>query len=128
MLKTSKARFTRAKRASHIDPPASSYAIMRRGIGPTAERILDPVRMFTQSLTPGPEIRERPRPEADGRAVEHIFRATNKERDALQLTCQLPMASRLVADPTRWPLANELTGQIEPSVRKVVSLLLRLGH
>ena len=62
------------------------------------------------------------------RAVEHFFRATNKERDALQLTCQLPMSSRLVADPTRRPLASELTGQIEPSVRKVVSLLLRLGH
>jgi hypothetical protein len=45
----------RAKRASHIDPPASSYAIMRRA-RLTAERTLNPARMFTESLTPGPEL------------------------------------------------------------------------
>jgi transposase len=49
MLKT-------AKRASHIDPPASSYAIMRRAHVPTAERTLDPARMIAESLTPGPEL------------------------------------------------------------------------
>ena len=48
----------RAKRASHIDPPASSYAIMRRA-RPTAERTLNPARMFTESLTPGPELENR---------------------------------------------------------------------
>jgi len=36
-------------RASHIDPPASSYAIMRRVRAPTAERTLDPARMFGEA-------------------------------------------------------------------------------
>jgi hypothetical protein len=45
----------RAERASHIDPPASSHAIMQRA-GPTAERTLDPARMFAESLTPRPEL------------------------------------------------------------------------
>jgi hypothetical protein len=45
----------KSNRASHIDPPASSYAIMRRA-SPTAERTLDPARMFAESLTAGPEL------------------------------------------------------------------------
>jgi hypothetical protein len=49
------AMLERAKRASHIDPPASSHAIMQRA-GPTAERTLDPARMFAESLTPRPEL------------------------------------------------------------------------
>src|SRR5262249_42841840 len=49
------AMLDRAKRASHIDPPASSYAIMRR-TRPTAERTLYPARMFAESLTPRPEL------------------------------------------------------------------------
>ena len=52
----------RANRASHIDPPASSYAIMRRACAPTAERTLDPARMFDEELDPRPGIREQPRP------------------------------------------------------------------
>ena len=39
----------------NIDPPASSYAIMRRA-RPTAERTMDPARIFTESLTPRPEL------------------------------------------------------------------------
>ena len=49
------AMLERAKRASHIDPPASSYAIMRRA-RPTAKRTMDPARIFTESLTPRPEL------------------------------------------------------------------------
>ena len=43
------------KRDSHIDPPTSSYAIMRR-VHPSAERTLNPARMFMESLTPRPEL------------------------------------------------------------------------
>jgi hypothetical protein len=45
----------RAKRASHIDPPASSTPSCG-GHAPTAERTLNPARMFTESLTSGPEL------------------------------------------------------------------------
>src|SRR5215831_10361385 len=55
----------RANRASHIDPPASSYAIMRRACAPTAERTLDPARMFDEELDPRPGIREQPRPKGE---------------------------------------------------------------
>src|SRR5262249_27537280 len=54
----------KSNRASHIDPPASSYAIMRRACAPTAERTLDPARMFDEELDPRPGIRE-PRPKRD---------------------------------------------------------------
>src|SRR5215831_10525184 len=57
----------RAERASHIDPPASSHAIMQRA-GPTAERTLDPARMFAESLTPRPELEnsQDPLPKSGG--------------------------------------------------------------
>ena len=45
----------RAKRASHIDPPASSYAIMRRA-RPYRGENHDPARMFKESLTSRPEL------------------------------------------------------------------------
>ena len=45
----------RAKRASHIDPPASSYAIMRRA-RPYRGENPEPARMFMESLTSGPEL------------------------------------------------------------------------
>ena len=45
----------RAKRASHIDPPTSP-APSCGGHAPTAERTVDPARMFTESLTPDPEL------------------------------------------------------------------------
>jgi hypothetical protein len=54
------AMLERAKRASHIDPPASPYAIMRRA-RPYRGENPGPARMFTESLTPGPEL-ENPRP------------------------------------------------------------------
>jgi hypothetical protein len=39
----------------NIDPPASSYAIIG-GLAPTAERTMDPARIFTESLTARPEL------------------------------------------------------------------------
>src|SRR5437660_3421154 len=47
-------------RAFNIDPPASSYAIMRRA-RPTAERTVGPARIVEESLTPRPGIREQHR-------------------------------------------------------------------
>jgi hypothetical protein len=49
-------RLDRAKRASHIDPPTRHPAPSCGRHVLTAERTLDPARMFTQSLTPGPEL------------------------------------------------------------------------
>jgi hypothetical protein len=45
----------RAKRASHIDPLTSSYAIMRRA-RPYRGENHEPVRMFKESLTSCPEL------------------------------------------------------------------------
>src|SRR5260370_28684307 len=50
--------------ACNIDPPASSYAIMRREAA-TAERTVGPARMIAESLTPKPGIREQYRHKAD---------------------------------------------------------------
>jgi hypothetical protein len=52
------AMLKRAKRASHIHPPASSYAIMRRA-APTAERTMDPA-------TPRPELENSQDPNRTG--------------------------------------------------------------
>src|SRR5215813_3751111 len=51
-------RFRRRPERRNIDPPASSYAIMRRA-RPTAERTVGPARMIAESLTPKPGIREQ---------------------------------------------------------------------
>ena len=59
----------RAKRASHIDPPASSYAIMRRA-RPYRGENHDPARMFTESLTPRPELENGLGPIASLRTAE----------------------------------------------------------
>ena len=56
MLKT-------AKRDSHIDPPTSSYAIMRR-VHPYRGENPEPGKDVHGELDPTPGIRERPRPEA----------------------------------------------------------------
>jgi len=50
------AMFERAKRASHIDPPASSYAIMRRARPYRGENPVPGKDVHTESLTPGPEL------------------------------------------------------------------------
>jgi hypothetical protein len=42
--------------ASHIDPPASSYARHAEVHAPTAERIMDPARMFEGELDLTPEL------------------------------------------------------------------------
>ncbi len=46
------------KRDSHIDPPASSNAIMRRARAPTAGENSEPGRHITRSLTFDPRVRE----------------------------------------------------------------------
>ena len=47
----------RTAKAAGFDPPASSYAIMRRA-RPTAERTVGPASMIAESLTPKPGITE----------------------------------------------------------------------
>ncbi len=49
----------RAKRASHIDPPASSYAIMRRA-RPYRGENPEPGKDVLGELDPWPGIREQP--------------------------------------------------------------------
>ena len=58
------AMLKRAKRASHIDPPASSFAIMRRARPYRGENPA-PGKDVHGELDPTPGIRERPRPKAD---------------------------------------------------------------
>jgi hypothetical protein len=53
-----------AKRDSHIDPPASSYAIMRRARPHRGENPA-PGKDVHGELDRTPGIREQPRPEAD---------------------------------------------------------------
>src|SRR5260370_13511475 len=52
------AMLERAKRASHIDPPASSYAIMQRAC-PYCGENPGPGKDVTESLTPRPELENR---------------------------------------------------------------------
>src|SRR5262249_61401102 len=59
----------RAKRASHIDPPASFYAIMRRARPYRGENPV-PGKDVRGELDPTPGIRERPRPTSDISPVE----------------------------------------------------------
>ena len=70
------AMLERAKRASHIDSTSVTLRHHAEGVFPTAERTLDPARMFEESSTPTPGIRERPRPLCDigagGRPVEKV--------------------------------------------------------
>src|SRR5215813_1319591 len=56
-------RCSRAKRASHIDPPASSYAIMRRARPYRGENPV-PGKDVRGELDPTPGIREQPRPQS----------------------------------------------------------------
>src|SRR4029077_8440239 len=53
------AMLKRAKRASHIDPPASSNAIMRRA-RPYCGENPEPGKDVTESLTPRPELENVP--------------------------------------------------------------------
>ena len=90
----------RAKRASHIDPPASSYAIMRRAC-PYCGENRGPGKDFHRELDPTPGIREQPRPLAGHRPVPQrkarpsIKRAKSSYRSAWQ-PCKLSCAL------TRW--------------------------
>ena len=65
----------RAKRASHIDPPASSYAIMRRA-RPYRGENPEPGKDVHGESHPRPGIRERPGPITTGR----LFRARSTFR------------------------------------------------
>ena len=56
----------RAKRASHIDPPTSSYAIMRRACPYRGENP-EPGKDFHAELDPKPGIREQPGSSTDFR-------------------------------------------------------------
>src|SRR5215831_16864874 len=62
------AMLDRAKRASHIDPPASSYAIMQRACPYRGENPV-PGKDVRGELDPTPGIRERPRPISDMRCA-----------------------------------------------------------
>ena len=80
-----------SNRASHIDPPVPSYAIMRSAT-PTAERTLDPARMFEGELARKPGIRSshgtaaRARNAGYPRLVEILFhRAVTLPRHSLRL-------------------------------------------
>ena len=53
----------KAKRDSHIDPPASSNAIMRRA-RPYRGENLEPGKDVTESLTPRPELENSQDPAA----------------------------------------------------------------
>jgi len=59
------AMLERAKRASHIDPPASSYAIMRRA-RPYRGENPEPGKDVHGELDPTPGIREQPGSRVDG--------------------------------------------------------------
>src|SRR5262249_39936130 len=77
----------RAERASHIDPPASSHAIMQRA-GPTAERTLDPARMFAESLTPRPELENSQDPKRtlrNAQSQERLDISSGSRSDKLRL-------------------------------------------
>src|SRR5262249_49949110 len=58
------AMLKKAKRASHIDTPASSNAIMRRARHYRGENP-EPGKDVMESLTPRPGFREQPRPMSD---------------------------------------------------------------
>ena len=53
----------RAKRASHIESTSVTLRHHAEGMFPTAERTLDPARMFEESLTPRPELENGQDPE-----------------------------------------------------------------
>ncbi len=58
----------RGKRDLHIDPPASSNAIMQRARAPPAERTVNPAGTSTESsgeLDIQPRVREQPQPLPD---------------------------------------------------------------
>jgi hypothetical protein len=59
-----------ARRVRRARDPADRYAIIRRA-RPTAERTMDPARMFTESLTPRPELGDD---QAQWRTLDGVFR------------------------------------------------------
>ena len=103
----------RAERASHIDPPASSHAIMQRA-GPTAERTLDPARMFAESLTTRPELEnsQDPKP-TSGQAV--IGRA-------LSPTAGYAMLAKMNPAPVKPTISLDYIGKIDIRVGTILTV------
>jgi hypothetical protein len=66
------AMLKRANRASHIDPPASSNAIMRRA-RPYCGENPEPGKDVTESLTPRPELENGQDPELTLRAANYCI-------------------------------------------------------
>ena len=102
----------RAKRASHIDPPKSPSAIVRRA-SLYREENREPGKEVQGSedksnveLDPGPGIRERPRPNADSVQVLNPFC-----KSAVQLgDCHVRCSKRAL-----WPRAARQTGSLRPN-------------
>ncbi len=69
----------RAKRASHIDPPASSYAIMRRA-RPYRGENPEPGKDVLGELDPWPGIREQPGSSTSFQAQAEHFRLSPDSR------------------------------------------------
>ena len=88
------AMLERAKRASHIDPPASSYAIMRRACPYRGENT-GPGKDVHGELDPRPGIREQPGSTAPFRSRRRVRPVCPNQRtlaQAVEMTelCQLP--------------------------------------
>src|SRR5262249_7876325 len=93
----------RAKRASHIDPPASSYAIMRRARPYRGENPA-PGKNVEGELDPTAGIREQPRPTA-------VIART----EILQCSSQLPFAGPSV---TGEPLGSVVSNMHQRSMHE----------
>jgi hypothetical protein len=90
------AMLERAKRASHIDPPASSYAIMRRARSYRGENP-EPGKDVHGELDPTPGIREQPRSSTSFRAqAGHFCFASNSRRNAVSQRTTFRAISRLM--------------------------------
>src|SRR5262249_11396918 len=74
----------RAKRASHIDPPASSYAIMQRAC-PYCGENPGPGKDVYGELDPRPGIREQPRHNTDigVRPLSHVNRRAHAQLQSI---------------------------------------------
>jgi hypothetical protein len=78
----------RAKRASHIDPPASSYAIMRRARPYRGENPA-PGKDVDGELDPTPGIREQPGVKTGNVLIEQKISALPPKADIYALMCAL---------------------------------------
>jgi hypothetical protein len=96
----------RAKRASHIDPPASSYAIMRRA-RPYRGENPEPGKDVHGELDPWPGIREQPGSFSTDLARRSAGDAENAQQCAVS---QLSGRSRQTANDVLGDLAGKSPG------------------